>query len=61
MIRSFACLQQQNVNVAFQYSKILYTHGNPAAFGLDFFLEISHDLDIDPERGYRLCANPVQQ
>jgi hypothetical protein len=37
------------------------THGNPAAFGLDFSLEFSHDLAIDQARGYRLCANPVEE
>jgi hypothetical protein len=30
---------------------------NPALIGLDFWVEIGHDLSIDPARGYRVCSN----
>lgn len=34
---------------------------NPALVGLDFFIEIGHDLNVDPARGYRVCANVAPQ
>lgn len=32
---------------------------NPALIGLDFFVEIGHDLNLDPARGYKICANVI--